>query len=467
MFRSTAGNFQNPRFFPLLGNRTQKRLKFDDRNTPDSCGDFTGVAWINRPGLIRLVVGCAGRIQNRNIQRAMYRPRLKYETPSIGERFGSLEVVSGLLSGHGRQRYVNVRCEHGRIYPRLVRRLYKENRGACRRCVALGLIATLRSESVDYTGCLFGNLLVKSFAGYRKLSSGKRCACWNCICQCEKQTQKIVWSANLRNGNTKSCGCLRGKKRIGSRRDLTGMKFGKLTVLRFAGYMQHGIKKLSNVGFWECECDCIDKTHVTVSSGNLTNHHWGKGRTSCGCISRARSAKAKAEKSRPEIRVVDGVAMHAKTKDLTGRKFNKLTVVRFGGYFERGGREIGKSSAYWVCRCDCGESAERLISSRALLAGNTVGCPQCAQRRRLATVHRFYRTTARCLICRAPVTIYRNQRYTAMCQKHSDTGFKKIIADLLERSVINEIELQISADRVARDKRNRTRIHASASRAVE
>ena len=58
--------------------------------------------------------------------------------------------------------------------------------------------------------------------------------------------------------------------------DLTGMVFGRLTVLREAE------KKKPGVYLWECECSCENHTHVIVEGSNLKN-----GNTkSCGCLHR-------------------------------------------------------------------------------------------------------------------------------------------------------------------------------------
>lgn len=53
-------------------------------------------------------------------------------------------------------------------------------------------------------------------------------------------------------------------------KDLTGQKFGKLTVISFAGY--------KNGANWLCKCDCGN--YVTVIGKNM---RYGK-TTSCGCI---------------------------------------------------------------------------------------------------------------------------------------------------------------------------------------
>lgn len=55
----------------------------------------------------------------------------------------------------------------------------------------------------DMTGKKFGRLTVLSFAGSRK---GRK-AFWTCLCECGAIVE--IWGAAMRNGRTRSCGCLR------------------------------------------------------------------------------------------------------------------------------------------------------------------------------------------------------------------------------------------------------------------
>lgn len=67
-----------------------------------------------------------------------------------------------------------------------------------------------------------------------------------------------------------------GKVKV--RKDLTGMKFGRLKVLRQAeDYINP-----SGVHYaqYECECDCKDKTHIIVTACHLKDGHT----QSCGCL---------------------------------------------------------------------------------------------------------------------------------------------------------------------------------------
>ena len=98
---------------------------------------------------------------------------------------------------------------------------------------------------------------------------------YRCKCDCGNEIEVI--GQNLKNGNTKSCGCLRGKNLKERLIDLTGQKFGKLTVL------EQSFTKNGRI-YWKCQCDC-GSTPVDVAGTYLKN-----GTTSsCGCI------KSKAE----------------------------------------------------------------------------------------------------------------------------------------------------------------------------
>lgn len=59
---------------------------------------------------------------------------------------------------------------------------------------------------IDLTGQRFGRLTVVSRADDVFTSGGNRKVTWMCICDCGKRV--VVLSANLRNGHTKSCGCI-------------------------------------------------------------------------------------------------------------------------------------------------------------------------------------------------------------------------------------------------------------------
>jgi hypothetical protein len=101
--------------------------------------------------------------------------------------------------------------------------------------------------------------------------------------------------------------------------DLSGQKFGKLTVLKT--YIENG-RSLS-----ECICDCGNKK--IIRSDSLTN----KTTKSCGCITKV---------------------------DIIGNKYGRLTVI---------GRD---HESRWLCKCDCGK--ETIVHSGNLKTGDTKSC---------------------------------------------------------------------------------------------
>lgn len=115
--------------------------------------------------------------------------------------------------------------------------------------------------------------------------------------------------------------------------DLTGQKYGRLTV----------VKEVERNGYtrrWLCKCECGNETIVTQP--NLRNGHT----TSCGCVQREKTSKSN-------------------TVDLTGRKFGRLTVV------ERSGTAKNRK-VVWLCKCECGNVAR--VQSDKLLNGTTTSC---------------------------------------------------------------------------------------------
>lgn len=116
-------------------------------------------------------------------------------------------------------------------------------------------------------------------------------------------------------------------------KDLTGQKFGRLTVLG----LDHKEKR-TNGGtriYWLCQCDCGNRTICVADS--LKNGH----ARSCGCLK-----------------------YENRFEDLTGEKFNRWTVL---GFSHRRGTRY-----YWRCKCDCGTI--RAVDKTSLMSGATKSC---------------------------------------------------------------------------------------------
>lgn len=113
-------------------------------------------------------------------------------------------------------------------------------------------------------------------------------------------------------------------------KDLTGEKFGKLTVLKY-------VEKKGKKHMWLCKCDCGNESivsDVNLISGNTK---------SCGCLRRK--------------------MIKDKTVDISGKRFGFLTVIK---------RHHSDNGVHWLCRCDCGN--ECVVRGRSLRSGHTRSC---------------------------------------------------------------------------------------------
>ena len=125
----------------------------------------------------------------------------------------------------------------------------------------------------DLTGQRFGRLVV-----LKRAPNKKKHTYWTCQCDCG--TIKDIGSQSLLNGDTISCGCYHQQvlKEINNSlfKDLTGKKFGTMTVLRLATKEEKGNRKTSD-NCWICQCDC---GNIKIfSSSNLQNQI----NPNCGC----------------------------------------------------------------------------------------------------------------------------------------------------------------------------------------
>lgn len=121
--------------------------------------------------------------------------------------------------------------------------------------------------------------------------------------------------------------------------DLTGMKFGKLTVLRRADkdyvYISNG--REHREWKWHCRCDCGNE--VDVVQHNLTSG----AAASCGCSS---------------------------IVDMVGKQFGRLRVVRRAPDRMYGNERV----IYWYCMCNCGNPNLVSVSGKNLRSGGVTSC---------------------------------------------------------------------------------------------
>jgi hypothetical protein len=116
---------------------------------------------------------------------------------------------------------------------------------------------------INLEGMKFNRLTVIGPAG----TDGRQDRLWEWKCDCGGTT--FATTSDLRHGHKKSCGCL---KRVSHAKDITGQRFGMLTVMKRAGTNKY------RKALWKCKCDCGRTT--VVSSVDLVT-----GNTkSCGCL---------------------------------------------------------------------------------------------------------------------------------------------------------------------------------------
>lgn len=133
------------------------------------------------------------------------------------------------------------------------------------------------SKFIDLTGQRFGRLTVIKRVENNKYGGAR----WLCQCICGNEITAA--RGDLINGDTKSCGCLLSDygKKLGAKRliDLTGQKFGRLTVIERNGSDSDGHAR------WLCKCDCGNETTVTA------NQLKDGSTKSCGCYQKEMVAK--------------------------------------------------------------------------------------------------------------------------------------------------------------------------------
>ena len=192
-------------------------------------------------------------------------------------------------------------------------------------------------KTTDLTGYTSGKLTVLGDSGQRSGGS----ILWRCRCACGGEI--LLPRSRLLSGSITDCGCV-PKKRAGHGRaeDLTGQKFGELTVL------QRVTNAPGNHSVWLCQCSCGNTREIM--GYRLKNGHT----RSCGC---------------QKYTTFRG-------RDLTGQRFGRLLVQ----YPVRRETKGSTTSATWHCLCDCGNETD--VYAASLLRGLTRSCGCLNQERR-------------------------------------------------------------------------------------
>lgn len=118
---------------------------------------------------------------------------------------------------------------------------------------------------------------------------------------------------------------------MGKRKDHTGERYGKLTIMSYVGRDAH------RKALWRAVCDCGNETVLDVYKAQIGNT------LSCGC------------------------GATNKPLDLEGKKFGRLTAERPTSETMRSSRHI-----IWECVCDCGNKVA--VPGSRLKSGHTQSC---------------------------------------------------------------------------------------------
>lgn len=125
---------------------------------------------------------------------------------------------------------------------------------------------------IDLSGEEYENFKVIKQGNGRYTNGGHYKTTWICRCVCGKEFE--VDGEKIRKGLVYSCGCMRYKNRDKYYEDLTGKKFGKLTVVRRLKPEEVKTKQYN----WLCKCEC--GRYVSASANKLKT---GIAK-SCGCL---------------------------------------------------------------------------------------------------------------------------------------------------------------------------------------
>lgn len=131
--------------------------------------------------------------------------------------------------------------------------------------------------------------------------------------------------------------------------DLTGQRFGRLTVIErdFNYQIEHNIT--SKETYWKCLCDCGEQKSIARSS--LTSNRT----KSCGCLKKDKNKELRTQW----------------LDDLTGKRFGKLIVLEQDLEYSIE-HNLTTRAAYWKCLCDCGNQIT--IQGTSLKRGATQSC---------------------------------------------------------------------------------------------
>lgn len=159
-------------------------------------------------------------------------------------------------------------------------------------------------------------------------------------CKCDCGSKVVVVGYSLKNGNTSSCGCFSREVK------LTRFEQGRIDLIGKT-FGRLTVESVSHIEdnrktFYNCICECGNSVVTVV--GNLKHGH----SRSCGCL----------------IREVGLARNEAFRKAMIDRRFGRLTVVSVD--------TVRKGGTTYLCRCDCGN--DTVVLGTSLTTGGTSSC---------------------------------------------------------------------------------------------
>ena len=155
-------------------------------------------------------------------------------------------------------------------------------------------------------------------------------------CKCECGNETDVMGSNLTSGKSKSCG------KCSRGNNLIDQRFGRAVVIEKTN-------KRSSSGdiIQKCKCDC---GNIYETRGDILKSGQSK---SCGCLQK--DITLDMNKKRAELKILPN-----------GSKYGKLTILKLLDDRNKYGQTV------YECRCDCGNIKK--INRNDLITGNTQSC---------------------------------------------------------------------------------------------
>lgn len=130
-------------------------------------------------------------------------------------------------------------------------------------------------QQKNMIGRRFGRWTVIAEADGRPDKKGYVWNYWLCECSCKKQTKREVKEYSLISGSSKSCGCMSAETRKENRdnkpkNDLVGRQFNEWTVLDEANPVNGSV-------YWKCRCSCgtirnVPERHLLTGHSKSCGH---------------------------------------------------------------------------------------------------------------------------------------------------------------------------------------------------